>query len=57
MMTEKAKSTTIEKKPKLIGFSFYHKGKEYIIQAVDQKEARILFNELITKHGKRDRTT
>lgn len=51
--TKAKKSTKIEtaEEPKLVGFSFYHKGVEYVIQAVDANKARALFNQLLQSNG------
>lgn len=42
----KQDKTTKTNKP-LISFSFYYKGREYVIHAVSGNEARNLFNKLI----------
>lgn len=54
-MTNTEKTVKIEQPKKLVSFTFYHKGVEYIIEAATQTEAREAFNILITKHyGKRN---
>lgn len=41
------KADTVKQPIVLHSYAFYHKGKEYIIEAKDQSEARTLFKQLI----------